>query len=67
MKIFSKKIYIGLLFMLFAVAAFAQDRVVSGAVNDDSGNPLPGVNVLVKGTSTGTATDVTKNRIHTRA
>lgn len=32
-------------------------HVVSGTVTDDEGNVLPGVNVLVKGTTTGTSTD----------
>lgn len=32
-------------------------ETVSGTVKDAKGNTLPGVNVLVKGTSTGTATD----------
>jgi len=36
---------------------FAQDRVVSGVVSDNLGLPLPGVNVLVKGTKTGVQTD----------
>ncbi|MGC3944089.1 MAG: TonB-dependent receptor [Chryseolinea sp.] len=31
---------------------------VSGVVNDDQNLPIPGVNVLVKGTTTGTTTDV---------
>ncbi|MEO5976912.1 MAG: SusC/RagA family TonB-linked outer membrane protein [Chryseolinea sp.] len=33
------------------------DVRVSGAVKDDTGEPLPGVNVVVKGTSKGTVTD----------
>lgn len=33
------------------------DIVVSGVVQDDTGLPLPGVNVLVKNTSNGTTTD----------
>lgn len=32
-------------------------RVVSGVVKDSENNPLPGVSILVKGTSTGTAAD----------
>ncbi|MEK6781237.1 MAG: TonB-dependent receptor [Bacteroidota bacterium] len=36
---------------------FAQERVVSGSVKDENGNGMPGVNVIIKGTSTGTATD----------
>ncbi len=34
---------------------------VSGTVFDDSGNPLPGVTVLIKGTSIGVATDFDGN------
>jgi TonB-linked SusC/RagA family outer membrane protein len=39
--------------------AFAQERTVSGTVTSSEDNsPLPGVNVLVKGTNTGAITDV---------
>lgn len=42
--------------------AFAQNEVkVSGKVVDDSGYPLPGVNVIVAGTTNGTITDVEGN------
>ncbi|MBZ9627457.1 TonB-dependent receptor [Psychroflexus sp. CAK1W] len=34
-----------------------QDRQVTGTVVDQDGNPLPGANVIVKGTSTGAQTD----------
>jgi iron complex outermembrane receptor protein len=34
---------------------------ISGKVSDDTGNPLPGVNVIEKGTSNGTSTDVNGN------
>ncbi|MFN7118254.1 MAG: SusC/RagA family TonB-linked outer membrane protein [Saprospiraceae bacterium] len=44
-----------LLFFLASGTLLAQ-RTVSGTVSDPAG-PLPGVNVLVKGTTTGTATD----------
>lgn len=37
--------------------SFAQERTVSGVVSDNTGQPLPGVNVLVKGTTFGTQTD----------
>jgi TonB-linked SusC/RagA family outer membrane protein len=39
---------------------FAQ-RSVSGNVSDESGVPLPGVNVVIKGTDTGTSTDFDGN------
>src|SRR5690606_1515995 len=32
---------------------------VTGTVKDDRGEPLPGVNVMIKGTQTGTSTDAT--------
>ncbi|MDX9881448.1 MAG: TonB-dependent receptor [Prolixibacteraceae bacterium] len=34
-----------------------QNKTVSGKVSDSSGQPLPGVSVVVKGTTTGTITD----------
>lgn len=37
-----------------------QERV-QGSVTDEEGNPLPGVNVLVKGSSQGTVTDIDGN------
>lgn len=45
------------LLVLSAGAAFAQ-KTVSGTVLDEFGMGLPGVSVLVKGTTTGTATDI---------
>jgi TonB-linked SusC/RagA family outer membrane protein len=46
-----------LVFLGFSVAALAQDRNVSGTVKDETGNAMPGVNVIIKGTTSGTATD----------
>ncbi len=37
------------------------DKTITGKVTDENGESLPGVNVLVKGTSTGTVTDVDGN------
>ncbi|SDX11110.1 TonB-linked outer membrane protein, SusC/RagA family [Lutibacter oricola] len=45
-----------LLFALLVQLTFAQEKTISGTVTDDSG-PLPGVNVIIKGTSNGTQTD----------
>lgn len=47
-----------ILLLAFQVAAFAQGRMVSGTVTDASNEPLPGVNVLIKGTTVGTITDI---------
>lgn len=59
---FMKKLYVRLsmtavLLLMLASVVLAQERTVSGTVNDDTGAPIPGVNVLVKGTTTGTSTD----------
>ena len=48
-----------LLFLTFNLT-FAQ-RNVSGTVTDESGVPLPGVNVIIKGTDNGTSTDFDGN------
>jgi hypothetical protein len=45
---------------LLSAIAFAQTSV-SGTVSDASGNPVPGVAVIVAGTSTGTTTDFDGN------
>lgn len=50
-----------LLTLLVMTATYAQDVTVKGKVNDEQGQGLPGVSVLVKGTSTGTVTDIEGN------
>lgn len=50
----------GLLTLLLALVVqvtFAQQKTISGTVTDSDGLPLPGVNILVQGTTTGTQTD----------
>ncbi len=46
---------------VFAIGAFAQERVVSGKVVDNSNLALPGVTVIVKGTTLGTVTNADGN------
>lgn len=56
----SKNLRMNLAFMLmlFSGIAWAQTRTVSGRVtSQEDGSSLPGVNVVVKGTSNGTTTD----------
>lgn len=48
-------------FLLCLQIGYAQMKTVTGTVSDDNGIPLPGVNVLLKGTSTGTQTDFDGN------
>jgi TonB-linked SusC/RagA family outer membrane protein len=40
---------------------FAQQKTITGTVTDDTGLPLPGANVIIKGTSTGTQSDFDGN------
>ena len=49
--------FLTLFIALLVQISFAQERVVTGVVSDNSGLPIPGVNVLVKGTKSGTQTD----------
>lgn len=54
----------GLLTLLLAFVVqftFAQDKTVSGNVTDSDGLPLPGVNIVVEGTTNGTQTDFDGN------
>lgn len=50
--------------MFFCVISFAQ-TTVKGNVSDESGQPLPGANVIVVGTTTGAFTDFDGNYILT--
>ncbi|WP_338841398.1 TonB-dependent receptor [Flavobacterium ginsenosidimutans] len=43
--------------LLFSVIAVAQDVTVNGIINDESGMPVPGATVLLKGTTKSTASD----------
>lgn len=50
------------LFLAFVVQfTFAQTKTVTGTVTDDSGIPLPGVNIVVDGSTAGTQTDFDGN------
>ncbi|NCD71018.1 SusC/RagA family TonB-linked outer membrane protein [Mucilaginibacter agri] len=52
-----KRLAIALICCLSPVLLFAQSKI-SGTVNDESGQPLPGVSVMLKGTNKGTTTDI---------
>jgi TonB-linked SusC/RagA family outer membrane protein len=57
-----KSLLLSFAFLLAATMAFAQDRTVSGKVTSaEDGSPIPGVNVVVKGTTTGGVTDIDGN------
>ena len=53
-----KKLFLLTVALLSAVAVLAQPRQISGKVADSNGEPLIGVGIIVKGTTTGTMTDV---------
>ena len=55
----SESVWLLLIFLLFGINAFSQ-RTVSGLVTDGQ-YPLPGVNVIVEGTSQGVVTDFDGN------
>ena len=50
-----------LAFLLVIHTTHAQDRTVSGTVTSEEEGALPGVNILVKGTTVGTVTDIEGN------
>ncbi len=54
----------GILTLLLAFVvqlSFAQEKTISGTISDESGMPLPGVNIIVKGTTNGTQSDFDGN------
>ncbi|WP_394333994.1 SusC/RagA family TonB-linked outer membrane protein [Chryseolinea serpens] len=58
MKKLYKRVSLSLAVMLMlASVALAQERVVTGTVADESGNFMPGVNIILKGTAKGTVSD----------
>lgn len=59
----NKKInyFLTFLSLLFLQGVMAQETTVAGTVTDTNGSPLPGVNVVEKGTSNGTSADFDGN------
>lgn len=57
-----RKILLSCFFIAYAFFSWAQERTISGKVtSSEDGSPLPGVNVVLKGTATGTVTDISGN------
>ena len=56
MHLLWKNAVLALSMMLLSVGAFAQQHEVKGKVLDESQLPIPGANVVIKGTTTGTIT-----------
>jgi len=53
--------FLTLLLAFVVQITFAQEKTVSGTVTDEEGLPLPGVNVIIQGTESGTQTDFDGN------
>jgi len=58
-----KSIFFALIGLLFSFQAYSQSQVITGTVKiqDETEETLPGANILIKGTSTGTITDINGN------
>ncbi|MDW7692285.1 SusC/RagA family TonB-linked outer membrane protein [Flammeovirgaceae bacterium SG7u.111] len=56
--LFMKFLMSMLLFVSISNLALAQERTITGEIKDNAGEMLPGVSVLVKGTTLGTVTDL---------
>mgnify|MGYP003632159105 CR=1 FL=1 len=52
-----RKMYFTIVGLLFTAIAFSQGTITGTIIDGDSGETLPGANVLVKGTTNGTTTD----------
>ena len=60
MKIKNHHFLVTLMLFLTVNLSFSQ-KTITGNVSDESGVPLPGVNVIIKGTQNGTSTDFDGN------
>ncbi len=54
----TRSVLLGVLFLMLAIPAAAQQRLVQGVVTDSSSEPLAGASVIVTGTTRGTVTDI---------
>lgn len=53
--------YLTCLFALLFQIGFSQEKSITGSVKDDQGMPLPGANIIIKETNTGTQSDFDGN------
>ena len=53
-----KKFYLSVIFIIINYFGFSQNHSINGKVTDEDGNGLPGATVIIKGTTTGTITDI---------
>ena len=60
-NLFQKGTILMLLLFLFTGIIYSQERTIKGTIVDNTGAPLLGVSVAIKGTTTGTITDIDGN------
>jgi hypothetical protein len=56
-----RRIVLFFAFFLSLLFSYAQNKTISGTISDEEGLPLPGVNIIEKGTTNGVATDFDGN------
>jgi len=54
---FLRRMSLALLLLLLVSIAYAQEQLVQGIITDESNAPIPGANIAIKGTTTGTVSD----------
>ncbi|MGF1586555.1 MAG: SusC/RagA family TonB-linked outer membrane protein [Bacteroidales bacterium] len=52
------KLFLIGIFLLSQFEAYAQQRTITGTVTEGDGTPIPGVSVVIQGTTTGTVTNI---------
>lgn len=57
MKTYYFKAFLVISFLFSSLSSFAQTKQISGTITDENNIPLPGVNILIKGTNSGTQTN----------
>lgn len=55
------KLLTSFLLLLSSLSLMAQEKTITGTVTDSDSNPLPGVNIVIEGTTTGAQTDFDGN------
>src|SRR5690606_18802505 len=58
---YAKKQLLNAFFFFLVILVNAQEGTVSGTLTDNTGEPLPGVTIVIKGTTNGTITDFDGN------
>ncbi|MBN1180801.1 MAG: TonB-dependent receptor [Bacteroidales bacterium] len=56
-----KKCSLFLALLFCSIQIFAQERTITGTITDETGAPMPGVNISVAGTTVGTISDLDGN------